>query len=70
MAAKVTVGATVLDLCTFGDQRLAELTAKTFKKEKNMLKGIAMPTSISIDNCICHFSPLSSDSPVELKEGI
>lgn len=69
MALKVTVGAIVLDLCTFGDQRLLELTSKTFKKEKNMTKGIAMPTSISIDNCICHFSPLNSDPPVELKEG-
>lgn len=69
VAAKVTVGATVLDLCALGDIRLTELTSKTFKKEKNMQKGIAMPTSISIDNCICHFSPLSSDSPVELKEG-
>ena len=28
-----------------------------------------MPTCISVDNCICHFSPLRSDPPVVLKAG-
>ena len=28
-----------------------------------------MPTCISVDNCICHFSPLRSDTPVYLKDG-
>ena len=28
-----------------------------------------MPTCISIDNCVCHFSPLRSEPPVLLKEG-
>lgn len=31
--------------------------------------GIAMPTCVSIDNCVCHFSPLRSDPPVIIKEG-
>ncbi|VDK36008.1 unnamed protein product, partial [Anisakis simplex] len=28
-----------------------------------------MPTCISIDNCVCHFSPLRSDKPVILHNG-
>lgn len=28
-----------------------------------------MPTCISVDNCVCHFSPLRSDPPVVLKDG-
>lgn len=31
--------------------------------------GIAMPTCISINNCVCHFSPLRSDAPVIIKDG-
>ncbi len=29
-----------VEVCTFGDQRIAEETEKVFKKEKNMKKGI------------------------------
>lgn len=28
-----------------------------------------MPTCISIDNTICHFSPLRSDPPVKIEKG-
>jgi curved DNA binding protein len=52
-----------------GDQLLAEQSAKVFKKEKEMKKGIAFPTCVSINNCICHFSPLKSDPEVEFKDG-
>lgn len=34
-----------------------------------MQKGMSMPTCVSVDNCICHFSPLRSDPPVTLKNG-
>lgn len=27
-----------------------------------------MPTCISINNCVCHFSPLRSDPPVIIKD--
>ena len=29
--------------------------------------GIAFPTCVSVNNCICNFSPLRSDPPVKLK---
>ena len=31
--------------------------------------GIAFPTCISIDNTVCHFSPLRSDTPTILSDG-
>ncbi|KAG7257303.1 hypothetical protein CRUP_031805 [Coryphaenoides rupestris] len=44
-------------------------TGKVFKKEKDMKKGIAFPTSVSVNNCVCHFSPLRSDADIILKDG-
>ncbi|KAI8767245.1 proliferation-associated protein 2G4 [Biomphalaria glabrata] len=69
LIAKCKVGVTVLELCEYGDSRLNEETSKVFKKDKEMKKGIAFPTCVSINNCICHFSPLKSDPPVTIKEG-
>jgi len=62
-------GQDVCELCDYGDTRLFELTGNLFKKEKNLKKGIGMPTCISIDNCICHFSPLKTEPAVLLKDG-
>ena len=31
--------------------------------------GIAFPCCISVNNCICHYSPLSHDPDTVLKEG-
>ena len=61
--------ASVRELCSLGDKLLLEETEKVFKKEKELKKGIAFPTCLSVNNCICHFSPLASDTDVELKEG-
>lgn len=61
--------AMVQELCEFGDKLLSEETAKVFKKEKDMKKGIAFPTCISVNNCICHFSPLKSEPDLEIKPG-
>merc|ERR1712071_389676 len=58
----------VRELYSLGDQLLLEETSKVFKKEKDMQKGIAFPTCLSVNNCICHFSPLVSDADVELKK--
>ena len=67
--AKCVAGASVRELCTLGDKLLLEETVKVFKKEKELKKGIAFPTCLSINNCVCHFSPLASDTDVELKDG-
>jgi len=62
-------GVEIGQLCSLGDSRILELTSKLFKKEKGVQKGIAMPTCVSVDNCICHFSPLKSEPPITIKDG-
>lgn len=62
-------GVEVGEICDLGDRLMNERLAKVFKKEKDTLKGIAMPTCISINNCVCHFSPLRSDPPIIIKDG-
>ncbi|XP_033729175.1 proliferation-associated protein 2G4-like [Pecten maximus] len=66
---KCVEGVSALSVCEFGDGRLLEETNKVFKKDKEMKKGIAFPTCVSVNNCICHFSPLKSDTELLLKNG-
>lgn len=56
------------DLCDLGDEYIVTNTAKVFKKEKDLKRGIAFPTCVSINNVICHYSPLKDDE-MELKDG-
>ncbi|KAL6737253.1 hypothetical protein Aduo_010912 [Ancylostoma duodenale] len=69
LISEVKEGVEVGSLCTMGDNLILEKTSKVFVKEKDVTKGIAMPTCISVDHCICHYSPLRSDPPVVLKNG-
>jgi len=61
--------ASVRDICSKGDELILEETGKVFKKEKDLKKGIAFPTCLSVNNCVCHFSPTKNDSDCILKEG-
>lgn len=65
---KCITGASVREICEFGDKILTEETSKVFKKEKELKKGIAFPTCISVNNCICHFSPIASEPDLILKD--
>jgi len=56
-----------VDICAFGDKLINEFTSQVYKAGK-VEKGVAFPTSISADNCLGHFSPLSEDTTL-LKEG-
>jgi len=70
-------GASIVDLCVKGDAIIEEECAKLFNKKvktkdgemKPMEKGVASPTSISVNNICAHFSPLKTDAPVLLKQG-
>ncbi|XP_068170992.1 proliferation-associated protein 2G4a [Antennarius striatus] len=62
-------GVSVLSLCEKGDAYIMSETGKVFKKEKEIKKGIAFPTSVSVNNTVCHFSPLKSDPDYILKDG-
>ena len=45
------------------------ISFKVYKKEKDLKKGIAFPTCLSVNNCVCHFSPSKNDADYILKEG-
>ncbi|XP_041747275.1 proliferation-associated protein 2G4 isoform X2 [Coregonus clupeaformis] len=62
-------GVSVVSLCEKGDAHIMAETGKVFRKEKDLKKGIAFPTSVSVNNCVCHFSPLKSDPDYTLKDG-
>jgi len=62
-------GGSVRDMCIQGDQRLVEETSKAFKKDKKLVKGIAFPTCISVNNCICHYSPLTTEADTIFADG-
>jgi methionine aminopeptidase len=66
---KCVPGASTIQLSELGNSRVNEETGKVFKKEKHLKKGIAFPTCISANNCICHFSPLKSDPDYIIKDG-
>ncbi|CAD6228681.1 GSCOCG00006496001-RA-CDS [Cotesia congregata] len=65
---KCVAGASVRETCEYADSLLLEETSKVFKKEKELKKGIAFPTCISVNNCICHFSPIASEPDLILKD--
>ncbi|XP_033629045.1 proliferation-associated protein 2G4-like [Asterias rubens] len=68
VVSKAVAGEKVLSLCDAGDSYIEEETGKIFKKNKEMKKGIAFPCCVSVNNCVCHFSPLRSDADVVLKD--
>lgn len=61
-------GTSIRDTCIYGDKRLDEETSRVFKKDKDVKKGLAFPTCLSVNNYICHFSPLLSDPDMILKD--
>uniref|UniRef100_T1E220 Putative metallopeptidase n=1 Tax=Psorophora albipes TaxID=869069 RepID=T1E220_9DIPT len=63
------VGASAKALCQKGDHMMDNETGKKYKNEPDMKKGIAFPTCLSVNNCICHFSPSKNDPDYLLKAG-
>jgi len=61
LMAECKPGGSVRDLCVLGDKKLMEETSKSYKKDKKITKGIAFPTCISVNNVICHYTPLLSE---------
>uniref|UniRef100_A0A5K3EM14 Peptidase_M24 domain-containing protein n=1 Tax=Mesocestoides corti TaxID=53468 RepID=A0A5K3EM14_MESCO len=61
LVSKCVPGAKIIELCEYGDKRIVEETGKLFKKEKEMKKGVAFPTTISVNNIICNYSPIAGE---------
>lgn len=57
-------GANVLALCEEGDKLIEAGTGAVYNKGTKGVKipkGLAFPTSLSVNNCVAHFTPLPSD---------
>lgn len=65
-----TPGSKIIEICAKGDAFILEETNKVYKG-KSVLKGIAFPTSLSVNQVAAHFSPLPSDPEAQavLNEG-
>ncbi|KAL5172604.1 DnaJ protein ERDJ3A [Glycine soja] len=61
--------AKIVDICEKGDSYIREQTGNVYKNVKRKIeRGVAFPTCLSVNNVVCHFSPLASDEAV-LEEG-
>jgi len=71
--AACVAGAKTIDMCQMGDDAILEETGKIFNKKNadGVLpkKGVAFPTCICVNNCVCHNSPLPIDDEIILAEG-
>ncbi|KAH7656773.1 Peptidase M24 methionine aminopeptidase protein [Dioscorea alata] len=55
----------VVDICEKGDNFIREQTGNVYKNVKKKIeRGVAFPTCVSVNNTVCHFSPLASDETV------
>ena len=68
-------GTLITDLCDLGDKFISEEAGKLFKKAKDekksaLARGVAVPTCISVNNCVGHWTPVDPETVVQtLKEG-
>lgn len=70
--AMVKDGASVLDVCKFGDTVVVQACASIYQKKAKgaaIEKGIAFPTCVSLNEVVCHNCPLESDAPQLIKAG-
>lgn len=57
--------AKIVDICEKGDNFITEQTGNVYKNVKRKIeRGIAFPTCVSVNNIVCHFSPLATDDSV------
>lgn len=58
-------GAKIVDLCRAGDAFIEKSASVIFNKKTKagnlITKGVAFPVCVSVNECVCHCSPLESD---------
>ncbi|KAJ1996401.1 hypothetical protein GGI25_000465 [Coemansia spiralis] len=61
----------IIDLCKLGDAAIEVGLSTQYTKDKTISKGIAYPTSVSVNNVVCHFAPSAEDPGADqaLKNG-
>jgi curved DNA binding protein len=65
-------GVRAVELANIGDAAVEDATGKIYNQKKGgkkIEKGSAFPTCISVNNCVGHYSPLTSEDKVVLAEG-
>ena len=67
LIGECVAGKKVSDICAFGNA-VVEFQCKKIFKNKKVEKGLAFPTCISVNECVCHNSPLPAESDT-LKDG-
>jgi curved DNA binding protein len=68
--AECVAGKKTIDICNLGDELILKEVAAVYNKKKDAVKkGIAMPTCLSVNNCICHNRPIASDKEIVLADG-
>ncbi|KAJ2815457.1 hypothetical protein GGI24_006039, partial [Coemansia furcata] len=65
------VDSKIIDLCKLGDAAIELGLSTQYTKDKNLSKGIAYPTSVSVNNIVCHYAPSENDATSQqtLKNG-
>ncbi|KAM0948119.1 putative methionyl aminopeptidase [Dioscorea sansibarensis] len=64
-------GVKVVDLCEKGDVFIRDQAGSVYKNVKKKIeRGVAFPTCISVNNVVCHFSPLATDETVLVENDI
>jgi curved DNA binding protein len=71
---QVQAGASVVELCKFGDEIVTRSCAGIYRAKKEgqtIDKGVAFPTCVSVNEVVCHNSPLQSEADQQpaLKDG-
>lgn len=61
-------GAKIVDIARFGDELIEQRTNAIYKNKnkagKVVSRGVAFPVCISVNETVCHCSPLESDTEV------
>lgn len=65
--SQLVAGKDVVELCKFGDLIIDQRCSTIFKSKK-IEKGVAFPTAVSVNEVLCHFSPLPNES-LKVKAG-
>lgn len=66
--SQVKAGASVLDICRRTDEELVALASKVYNKGR-LLKGVAFPCCVSVNNVLGYFSPVDSEYDMNLQDG-
>lgn len=64
LISQIKPGVSIYDLCQRGDLYIAELLGKVYNKQR-FIKGVAFPTSISVNEVCGNYSPVNEESNEE-----